>query len=336
VKAIMRDRYGPPDVLELRKAERPVPGEGRVLVRVAASSVNPADWHYLTGLPYLVRLDGGLRGPKQHGLGMDLAGTVEEVGPRVTGLRPGDEVFGSGGGAFAEYALARADRLAPKPTGLSFEEAAAVPVAAATALQGLRDKGGLAPGQSVLINGASGGVGTFAVQIAKALGARVTAVCSTRNVEQARALGADEIVDYTREDFTRRGERHDLLLDIVGGRSWSECTRVLAPDARLVVVGGPKRNRVIGPLGHMIRMRAASLRGGRTVRSFIASVERADLETLARMLQSGAVRAVVQRTYPLAEVAEALRYLAEGHAQGKLAVSVTAPAPQSRERESNP
>ncbi len=237
MKAIIRERYGRPSVLELREIDRPVPAADQVLLRVHASSVNPAEWYDVTG-PYFARMGNGLRRPKNPVVGADVAGRVEAVGRAVHELGPGDEVFGTSGSAWAEYACARADRLATKPANVSFEHAAAVPVAGLTALQALRDHGRIESGQKVLINGASGGVGTFAVQLAKAFGAKVTGVCSTRNLELARSLGADQVVDYTREDFTMLGDQHDLMLDIAGGRSFGEVRRVLTPKATVVLVGG--------------------------------------------------------------------------------------------------
>jgi NADPH:quinone reductase-like Zn-dependent oxidoreductase len=254
MKAIAHHRFGLRDGLELREVDTPALTDDGVLVRVRASSVNPAEWFVVTGRPYLARPAMGLRRPKDLVPGADFAGTVEAVGSAVTGLRPGDAVFGgSGSGTLAEYLCVR-ETVVPKPANLSFEQAAAVPTGAVTALQGLRDKGRIRPGQAVLINGASGGVGTFAVQLAKAFGAEVTGVCSTRNVELVRSLGADHVIDYTREDFTRGGRRYDLLLDVAGSRSWPECRRVLHRDATLVVVGGPKTNRWLGPLGHVAGM----------------------------------------------------------------------------------
>ena len=246
MKAIVYSRFGSPDVLELREVDQPKAGEGEVLVRVRAASVNPADWYLMTGAPLVARAQMGLRGPKTGRLGVDLAGVVEAVGGAVTRLRVGDEVFGAGAGTLAECVAVPEASLVLKPAGLSFEQAAAVPVAALTALQGLRDEGRVQPGQRVLINGASGGVGTFAVQLASSFGADVTGVCSTRNVAMVRSLGADQ-VDYTQEDFTRTGRRYDLLLDVAGGRSWPECVRVLDPQAALVLVGAPKGNRLLGP-----------------------------------------------------------------------------------------
>ena len=321
MKAIVRTTYGPPEVLEVGEIDKPVPAEDEVLVRVRATSVNPVDWHTLTGTPYLLRLQEGLRGPKSEQLGVDFAGTVEAVGANVTDVQPGDDVFGGRSGAFAEYVSVR-DAVVRKPPNLSFEQAAAVPIAGLTALQGLRDKGGLQSGQKVLINGASGGVGTFAVQIGKALGAEVTGVCSTRNVDQARSLGADRVIDYTQEDFTRSGERYDVLLDIAGNRTWKELTRVLADGATLVLVGGPKTNRWIGPMGHLANLKLHSLGRSRRVAPFLAKLNKDDLESLGKLLEDGSVTPVVERRYELGETADALSYLGEGHAQGKIVLTV--------------
>jgi NADPH:quinone reductase-like Zn-dependent oxidoreductase len=324
MKAAVRDRFGSPDeVVEIREIETPTPGEDEVLVRVRAASLNLADWYEVNGRPYVGRVSMGLRKPKESRLGTDYAGTVEAVGKNVTQFRPGDEVFGARTGALAEYVSAREDRaIVPKPASVTFERAAAVPVAAITALQGLRDKGRLQPGQRVLINGASGGVGTFAVQIAKALGADVTAVCSTRNVEIAPSIGADHVVDYTREDFTQRDGRYDLLLDVAGSRSWSECKRVLTPEAALVLVGGPKTNRLLGPIGHVARLRVGGLLNRRKVVFFIAKLTKMDMELLRSYLEAGMIRSVIDRTYELSEVADAFRYLGEGHARGKIVLTV--------------
>jgi NADPH:quinone reductase-like Zn-dependent oxidoreductase len=291
MKAIVQDRFGPPDVLELREIDPPEVGDDQVLVRVQAASVNPADWYAMVGAPYLARPQMGLRRPRSR-LGIDLAGVVEAVGGSVTRLRVGDEVFGAGSGALAEYAAVAADALVPKPANLSFEQAAAVPVAALTALQGLRDKGRVQPGHRVLINGASGGVGTFAVQLAKALGAEVTAVCSTRNVDTARSLGADRVLDYTREDFTRTDRRYHLLLDVAGSRPWSACQRVLEPRATLVLVGAPKGSRLLGPLGHIARVSLASLRASQKAVFFISKSTPDDLATLRELLEAGTVTPV--------------------------------------------
>jgi NADPH:quinone reductase-like Zn-dependent oxidoreductase len=323
MKAAVLDRYGSPDVIELREVDKPVPGDDEVLVRVRVASVNPADWYGVTGRPYAARIPMGLLKPKQRVLGVDYAGTVEAVGKNVTQFRPGDEVFGGRNGAFAEYLCAREDRaVVPKPANVTFEEAAAVPIAAITALQGLRDKGQLQPGQKVLINGASGGVGTFAVQIAKALGAEVTGVCSTRNVEMVRSLGADHVVDYTREDFTRADERYDLMLDVAGSRSWSECKRILNPRATLVVVGAPKGNRLLGPLSHVVKVRLAALRSSQKVVFFIAKFNKPDMGILQEFLESGKVKPVIDRRYELSEIADAFRYLGEGHCRAKVVITV--------------
>ena len=321
MKAIVRDTYGSEDVLHLREVEKPAVTDDGVLVRVRAAAINPADWYGMTGRPFVGRPAMGLRKPKEHVLGVDFAGTVEAVGRDVIEFRPGDEVFGGRSGALAEYVNARLG-VAPKPANLTFEQAAAVPVAALTALQGLRDKGHLQPGQKVLVNGASGGVGTFAVQIAKALGAEVTGVCSTRNVDLARSLGADQVIDYTREDFTRSGRRYDLLLDIAGSRSWREYRRVLEPEATLVIVGAPKGSRLLGPLSHVVKLRVAAVRSSRKVVFFIAKINKPDLAVLGELLETGKVTPVVDRRYELTEVPEAFRYLGEGHAQGKIVVTM--------------
>ena len=290
-----------------------------VLVRVRAASINPADWYGLTGRPWVARAELGLRGPKTDRLGVDFAGTVEAVGKDVTQFRPGDEVFGGKSGALAEYICVR-DAVALKPANVTPEQAAAVPVAAVTALQGLRDKGHLQAGHKALINGASGGVGTFAVQIAKALGAEVTGVCSTRNVDLVRSIGADHVVDYTQEDFTQSDARYDVMLDIAGTRSWSECARVLGPQATLVIVGAPKGGRLLGPLSHVAKLRLASSRSSAKAVSFVARLTPADLEVLAEMLTAGTVKPVVDKRYALSEIADAFEYLGEGHARGKVVV----------------
>ena len=320
MKAIVCSSYGRPDVLEVAEVEKPALADDLVLVKVRAASVNPADWYGVAG-PLIVRPSTGLFKPRSDRTGIDFAGTVEAVGKNVRHVSPGDDVFGARSGALAEYVTVR-DAVVAKPANLTFEEAAAVPVAAITALQGLRDKGQLQAGQQVLINGASGGVGTFAIQIAKALGAEVTAVCSTGNVEQARSLGADHVVDYTREDFTHGDRRYDLLLDVAGGKSWSQLRRVLTQDATVVIVGAQKR-RLVGPIGHIVRLRVASLlRGSQKAVFFIAKTNRADMEILRELLETGKVKPVVDRKYELAETADAFRYLGEGHARGKVIVTV--------------
>ena len=320
MKAIVCSSYGRPDVLELAEVEKPAFADDLVLVKVRAASVNPADWYGVAG-PLIVRPSTGLFKPRSDRTGIDFAGTVEAVGKNVRHVSSGDDVFGARSGALAEYVTVR-DAVVAKPANLTFEEAAAVPVAAITALQGLRDKGRLEAGQQVLINGASGGVGTFAIQIAKALGAEVTAVCSTGNVEQARSLGADHVIDYTREDFTHSERRYDLLLDVAGGKSWSQLRRVLTQDATVVIVGAQKR-RLVGPIGHIVRLRVASLlRGSQKAVFFIAKTNRADMEILRELLETRKVKPVVDRTYELAETADAFRYLGEGHARGKVIVTV--------------
>jgi NADPH:quinone reductase-like Zn-dependent oxidoreductase len=323
MRAIVRDRYGPPDVLAVGEIAKPRLESDGVLVRVRAASVNPADWHMLTGTPFLARTSGGLRAPKTRQVGTDFAGVVEAVGSDFDGgLHVGDEVFGARNGALAEYVVVK-NAVAAKPANVSFEEAAAVPVAALTALQGLRDKGGLQSGERLLVNGASGGVGTFAVQLAKAFGAEVTGVCSTRNVELVRSLGADHVVDYAREDFTRGPGGYDLVYDVAGGRSWSALKRVLAPSGRLVVAGGPKVNRITGvSMRHLARLKLASALGRRKATFYIAKVNRADLVVLQGLLADGSIRAALDRTYPFEETAEAMRYLGAGHARAKVVVTL--------------
>ena len=307
-------------MLRIDEIARPEPGPDGVLVRVRAASVNRVDWYDVTGRPWIARPITGLRGPKSPPVGVDFAGTVETVGEDVTDLKPGDDVFGIANGSFADYACVK-KAAALKPAKVSFEDAATLPVAGLTALQGLRDRGRLQPGQSVLVNGASGGVGTFAIQIAKALGAEVTAVCSTRNVEQARSLGADHVIDYSRDDFTEGGRRYDLMLDIAGSKSWRQCRRVLTPNARLVIVGG-EGNPLIGPLGHIAAMWLGAKLGSRTATFFVADLNRPDLDFLGELLQTGQLKPVVEKRYELTEVADALRYMGDGHARGKLVIAI--------------
>jgi NADPH:quinone reductase-like Zn-dependent oxidoreductase len=326
MKAFVRHIYGAPEkVLELTEVERPTPAADQLLVRVRAASVNPVDWHEITGAPYLVRIQQGFRRPAKHPVpGTDLAGVVEAVGTGVTRFKAGDEVFGMGSGTFAEYAAVREDQVAAKPANLTFEQAAAVPVAAITALQALRDSGRISAGQKVLVNGASGGVGTFAVQIAKSFGAEVTAVCSSRNVDAAKALGADEVIDYTLADFTRGGQQYDLILDIAGNRPLADRRSVLAAKGTLVLVGGPKDNRWIGPLGSLLGMLAVSVFSSQRLVGMLAKNNADDLATLAELLESGKVVPVVEKTYPLAELPAALTQLGGGHSQGKLVVTIGA------------
>jgi NADPH:quinone reductase-like Zn-dependent oxidoreductase len=322
MRAIVPESYGLPGRGDVHQVAVPEVEEGAVLVRVRAASVNPADWFELSGRPLIARPMMGWRRPKTKLAGHDFAGVVVAIGKDVTHLAPGDEVYGLARGSFAEYVAAKAG-VARKPVNLTFEEAAAVPIAALTALQALRDHGDLQPGQSVLINGASGGVGTFAVQIAKALGAEVSAVCSTRNVEQTTALGAARVIDYSQEDFTRTGETYDLILDIAGTRSWSAYRRALKFSGRLVIVGGPKSNRLLGPLSHVLKMRLRSMFSGPKVVFFVAKPDPADLDVLREMLESATIRPVVEARYELTEVGEALRHLGTGHARGKIVVSVS-------------
>lgn len=321
MKAIVYERYGP-DAVELRDVPQPEVGDDQVLVRVRASSVNPVEWYGVYAPPFVRVFSRQLRRPKDPSLGFDVAGTVEAVGRDVTTFGPGDDVFGSAKAAWAEQAVASATRLARKPATVSFEEAAGVPIAGLTALQAVRDNGGVQPGQKVLINGASGGVGTFAVQIAKALGADVTAVCSTRNVELARSLGADRVVDYTREDFTRLGERYDVMIDIAGSRSFRRFRRVLTPEATVVVVGAKMSYSLLGPLKHIAGSILESIGRSQKVKFFVADVNTDNLEFLVGLMESGEVRTVIDRRYELADAVDALRYLGEGHAQGKVIVTV--------------
>ncbi|TMC40469.1 MAG: NAD(P)-dependent alcohol dehydrogenase [Chloroflexi bacterium] len=324
MKAAVYRRFGPPDVLGIEEVEKPAVGDDDVLVRVRATSVNPADWHALTGTPLIARPAFGLRRPKDERLGNDFAGTVESTGKNVTRFKTGDEVFGATSQAFAEYVSVRQDRgIVSKPENVGVEEAASVGVAGVTALQALRDHGRLQPGQRVLINGASGGVGTFAVQIAKALGADVTAVCSTRNVELVRSLGADRVVDYTKDDFARDGEPYDLMVDIAGSRRWSDCRRVLKPDATLVMVGAPKGNALLGPVSKLIAIRLASVGSKRRVVFFIARITTEDLQFLRDLMAEGKLKPVIDRRYELSQIGEAFRYLGEGHARGKITVTVS-------------
>jgi NADPH:quinone reductase-like Zn-dependent oxidoreductase len=319
MKAIVHERFGPPDVLHCEEVRKPTPRDDEVLVKIRAVSANPADWHTMRADPFFIRFMGdGLLKPKHRVLGIDIAGEVEEVGRDVKEFRPGDEVFGtSRWGGFAEYACAPEDRLVLKPPGSSFEEAAAVPVAAITALQGLRYGGPIQPGQAVLINGASGGVGTFAVQIAKAFGAGVTAICSTRNLDMVRSLGADHVVDYTKEDVTRNGKRYDLVLDAAAYRSLLDYRQSLTRDGTYVLVGGSV-SRLFGAmlLGLLFSM------SPRKVGVMLTRINKPDLVELKELLETGKVVPVIDRRYPLSETADAIRYLEELHARGKVVITV--------------
>ncbi len=319
MKALVRHTYGGPGVVRVEEVDPPELTDDRVLVRVRASSLNKADLHQLRGFPRFLRpvTRNGVLRPKSVLFGTDFAGVVEAVGNDVTDLAPGDEVFGGRSGAFAEYVSAI--NVVRKPPNVSLEEAATMGIAGLTALQGLRDKGQLQPGERVLINGASGGVGTLSVQIAKALGGHVTAVCSTRNLEQARDLGADLVLDYTREDFTRERERYDLIVDVAGGHSWFALRRVLAPGGRLVVVGGHGSR---SQLGHLAGLWLASRLGKQTVKFFIAAFNKEDLQTLADLLESGDLKPTIDRTYELDEAQDALRAFGEGHVRGKLVLTI--------------
>jgi NADPH:quinone reductase-like Zn-dependent oxidoreductase len=322
MKAMIYTQYGSPDVIQFKEVEKPTPKDDEVLIKVHAASVNAGDWHYLRGAPWLFRLASGLLKPKNIFLGADVAGRVEAVGQNVTQFQPGDEVFGdlsaSGRGAFAEYVCASETALVLKPANISFEEAAAVPVAAVAALQGLQSRMQIQPGQRVLINGASGGVGSFAVQIAKAFGAEVTAVCSTRNVGRMRSIGADHVIDYTQEDFTQNGQQYDLILAANGYHPLSAYQRALSPDGTYVMSGGAMAQlfeaMLLGPL--------VSMTGKKKMGNLMAKPDKEDLVFMKELLQAGKVKPVIDRYYPLSEVAEAIRYLESGHAQGKVIITV--------------
>ncbi|MHC4818167.1 MAG: NAD(P)-dependent alcohol dehydrogenase [Planctomycetota bacterium] len=324
MKAIVQSTYGSPEnVLELRDIDRPVPKDDEVLVRVRAAAVNIDNWIFVTGLPYVVRMATGLRQPKSRVPGTDVAGRVEAVGRNVKVFQPGAEVFGWCEGAYAEYACAEETRFVPKPANLTFEQAGAVGVSATTALQVLRDQGQIQPGQKVLINGASGGVGPFAVQIAKSFQAEVTGVCSARNVDMVRSIGADHVIDYTQEDFTRGDRRYDFILDNVGNRSLSDLRRALTPKGRVQPnSGGHAKGRWIGPMGRVLKELAASMFRRGHERPFVSSPNREDLVALKELIEAGKVTPVIDRTYPLSETAKALRYQGEGHTQGKIVITV--------------
>jgi NADPH:quinone reductase-like Zn-dependent oxidoreductase len=325
MKAVVYCDYGPPDVLRIENIAKPVPADDQLLVKIHAAAINPLEWHYMRGTPYIMRLESGLRRPEVTRLGVDYSGTVEAVGKNVTQFKPGDEVFGGRTGALAEYVTAAEDRaVVLKPSNLTFEEAAAVPIAAITALQGLRDKGKVQPGQKVLINGASGGVGTFAVQIAKSFGAHVTGVSSTRNLELVRSLGADEVIDYTRENFTEGEQRYDVILDMVGNHPLSAYRRVLEPNGIHVLIGGggPDAGNWIGPLSGPLKALISSPFVDHEHATLLAELNKEDLTVLADLMQAGEVTPVIDRRYPLSETAEAIRYLETGRARGKVIIAV--------------
>lgn len=323
MKAIVQDTYGSTDVLECRDIDKPEIADDEVLVRVHAAGVDRGVWHIMTGLPYPIRLAGyGLRAPKTPVPGMDLAGVVEATGKNVTRFQPGDEVFGIGKGTYAEYARAPESKLAPKPANLTFEQAAVVAISGLTALQGLRDHGKVQPGQKVLIIGASGGVGTFAVQLAKAFGAEVTAVCSTTKVDMARSLGADHVIDYTRDDFAEGQQRYDVILDIGGNSSLSHLRRALAPKGTLVITGGETDGRWLGGYDRQLRAPLLSLFVSQKLGSFVNRENHKDLLVLTELIETGKVTPAIDRTYPLTEAPQAIQYLERGHARGKVAITL--------------
>ncbi|MFC4608379.1 NAD(P)-dependent alcohol dehydrogenase [Streptomyces maoxianensis] len=323
MKAIVRETYGPPEGLELKEIDKPVAGDDDVLVRVHAAGVDQGVWHLVTGKPYLLRILGfGLRRPKNRVPGLDVAGRVEAVGRNVTRFQPGDEVFGTCAGSYAEYALARQDKLAPKPSNISFEQAAAVHSSALAAFQGLRRSARVQAGQKVLVVGAGGGVGTFAVQLAKEFGANVTGVCSTKKMELVRSIGADDVIDYTREDFTAGPRRYDLIVDIAGGRSLSRLRRALAPRGTLVVVGSEEGGRWVQGVDRAIRAAMLSPFVSQKLRMLVSMENEEDLESVRKLMEAGKLTPVVDRTYSLSEVPKAIQYLRAGHACGKVVITV--------------
>jgi NADPH:quinone reductase-like Zn-dependent oxidoreductase len=323
MKAIVQDKYGSPDVLGLEDIDKPEIGDGDVLMVVLAASAHIGDWHFMTGLPYLFRIAGsGLRAPRARVRGIDVAGRVEAIGKDVTRFQAGDEVFGTCDGAFAEYATARSDTLAPKPVNLTVEQAATVPTSGCTALQAVRNKGKVVPGQKVLIIGAAGGVGSFAVQIAKAFGAHVTGVCSTTKVDLVRSIGADDVIDYTRDDFAQTGERYDVVLDIAGNRSVSHLRRALGPRGTLVIVGGEGGGRWFGGIDRQLRASMLSPFVSQKLGTFVAKANGEDLLVLKELIEAGKVTPVIDKAYPLSEVPEAIRHLEEGHARGKVVITM--------------
>ena len=321
MKAIVYCEYGSPDVLKLETIAKPTPTDAQVLVKVRATSVNPYDWHFMRGEPRIMRMEFGLRKPKGMRIGVDFSGVVEAVGKSVTQFKPGDEVFGGRTGAFAEYVVIAEQFLIPKPQNISFEQAGAVQIAGLTALQGLRDSGKVQAGQKVLINGASGGVGTFAVQIAKTLGAHVTGVCSTRNVEMVRSLGADHVVDYTKEDFTRAAERYDVILDLVGNHGLLAVRRALTPDGKYVMIGGPA-GRWIAPMDTVIRAFMLSPFVKQEMGFMMSKLNRDDLMLLRDLMAAGKVTPVIDKTYPLSQTRDAVAYQETGRARGKVVITI--------------
>jgi NADPH:quinone reductase-like Zn-dependent oxidoreductase len=323
MKAIVRDTYGSPDVLELRDIDKPHIADEEVLIHAHAAGVGRDVWHVMTGLPYPIRLAGyGLRAPKNPVIGSDVAGVVEAVGKNVSRFQPGEEVFGIGKGSYAEYVCAREDKLAPKPASLTFEQAAVLAISGLTALQALRDHGKVRPGQEVLVIGASGGVGTYAVQLAKAFGAHVIGVCSTKKVDTVRSIGADHVIDYTREDFAEGDQRYDLILDIGGNSTLARLRRALTPEGTLVIVGGEGGGRWLGGTDRQLRAMMLSPFVGQKLGTFVSKENHEDMFVLKELIESGKVTPIIDRTYPLSEVPEAIRYLEGGHARGKVIITV--------------
>jgi NADPH:quinone reductase-like Zn-dependent oxidoreductase len=321
MKAVIYHEFGPPEVLTVQDVPKPVPTDNQVLIKVRAASLNPYDWHFMTGMPYIMRTAAGFLKPTDPRLGVDFSGTVEAVGKNVTKFKPGDDVIGAKGGAFAEYVCGSEKGLIIKPANLNFEEGASVPIAGLTAFLAVRDKGNVQPGQKVLINGASGGVGTFAVQIAKVAGAEVTGVCSTRNVEMVRSLGADHVIDYTKEDFTKRPERYDLILDNVGNRSLSDCRGALTPNGKYIMIGGPN-GTWIRPMDRALKAAFLSRFVSQKLTMMLSEPTPEHWAAMQELLESGKVKPVIDRRYPLSQIAEAMRYLEQGHARGKVIVTM--------------
>ena len=323
MKAVVYRCYGSPEVLNVEEVPKPTPNENQVLVKVHAASINPLEWHYMEGKPYFMRSMSGIGAPEDPALGVDFSGTVEAVGQKVTKFKVGDEVFGGRDGALGQYVVVReAGSIVLKPANMTFEQAAAVPVAAVTALQGLRDSGKVHAGQKVLINGASGGVGTFAVQIAKSMGAEVTGVCSTRNVELVKSLGADHVIDYTREDFTQGTQKYDVIFDAVGSHSLSEYRRVMTPGGIFVIVGGPSTDPWIGPMIAPLKAKLLEPFVSQKFQFFLADINPNDLGVLSSLMQAGKLTPTIDRTYPLSDIRAAMRYLLAGHARGKVVIEV--------------